>query len=149
MKMKMTYRVPVVEKREYVLLKRLISLSYFHFDGRQPVGVRKLSDLLKSAKVLDEEEMPEDIVRLHTTVTVSQFEADDLQFQIVLPDAVNTKQQLQLESVLSPIGSECFGLGLGAELQLNSEGKLQNYSIIKVKQSNTTKNSISVKQDMD
>lgn len=147
MKMGMTYQVPIIEKREYVLLKRLIRLSNFHFDGRLALEVRKLSDLLKSAKVLDEEEMPIDIVRLHTTVTVSQFEAYERSFQIVLPDAVTSESQL--ESILSPIGVACFGLSLGTNVQVTCHGGVKNYIIRKVKQSNTIKSSISINHRMD
>lgn len=147
MKMRMTYQVPIVEKREYVLLKRLISLSHFHFDRRQSTDVKRLSDLLKNAKVLDEEEMPEDIVRLHTTVAVSQFESEDIRFQIVLPDAVNTKPQQ--ESIISPFGIACFGLGLGATIQVTSEGVVRNYRISMVKQPNVAKNSISADHNLD
>lgn len=147
MKMGMTYHVPIIEKREYVLLKRLIRLSNFHFDDRLALEVRKLSDLLKSAKVLDEEEMPIDIVRLHTTVTVSQFEAEERSFQIVLPDAVTSEPQL--ESILSPIGVACFGFSLGTNVQVTSHGGVKNYIIRKVKQSNIIKSSISVNHRMD
>src|SRR5690606_5529532 len=147
MKMRMTYQVSIIEKREYVLLKRLISLSNFHFDGRKPSQVRKLSDLLKSAKILDEEEMPEDIVRLHTTVTVSQFEDEETSFQIVLPDAVSS--EFHQESILSPIGVACFGFSLGTNVQVTSADSTKSYTICKVKQSNKAKNSISVNQEHD
>lgn len=143
----MTYQEPIVEKREYVLLKRLISLSNFHFDARHSEEIKKLSELLKSAKVLDEEQMPQDIVRLQTTVTVSQFESSDMRFQIVLPDAVTIKEQHK--SVLSSIGVACFGQVLGSEIQIISEGILKQYSIVKVNQPNTTKSSVSLDHDND
>ncbi|WP_417360607.1 GreA/GreB family elongation factor [Galbibacter sp.] len=146
--MRMTYQVPIVEKREYVLLKRLISLSHFHFDKRQAAEVRKLSDLLKNAKVLDEEDMPENIVRLYTTVTVSRFESEDIQFQIVLPDAANSNKRLK--SIISPLGVACFGLGLGVALQIpTTDGTVKAYTILGVKQSHTAKNSISVNYNID
>lgn len=134
MKMTTTYQEPIVEKREYVLLKRLISLSNFHFDGSPPEEVNKLSELLKNAKVLDEEDMPKDVIRLQTTVTVSQFESQEIRFQIVLPDAVTLKEKHK--SVLSALGVACFGHSPGQQIHVPCDGFLEQYSIVKVHQPN-------------
>lgn len=147
MKMQMTYQVPIIEKREYVLLKRLVSLSHFYFDSRPASQVKALSDMLKSAKVLDEEDMPSDIVRLYTTVTVSQFERSQKSFQIVLPDAADSLTDL--ESILSPISVACFGLSLESRFELTINGSTENYIIRKLEQSKMTKNAISTKHPID
>ncbi len=141
------HQMPIIEKREYVLLKRLIRLSSYHFDKQQRLAASKLIDLLISAKILDEEEMPNDVIRLHTTVTVSQFEAEEKSFQIVLPEAATSKGHLM--SVLSPLGAVCFGSRLGARVKIDTDQGEQYFTINKLQQSNKAENSLAMNSNID
>lgn len=128
----MKYGSLVIEKKEYVLLKRLMNLSTFYKDGTIRKSVDKLAAELETANVRDELEMPKDIVRLNSLVTISSEHGWKKSFQLVIPKENNVKQDKI--SIWKPIGAAVIGFAKGDTLTLHlSEGE-QKLTIEKVTQ---------------
>lgn len=113
----MKYKDRIIEKKEYVVVKRLLNISGYHYDTRQgKINSTWLKELEK-AKIVNENEMPKDVVRLYSSVTVIDCNGYKNTFKIVLPrehDA--TTNQL---SVLTHIGESVMGCAQGDNLTVN------------------------------
>ena len=81
----MKYNTIVIEKKEYVLLKRYMNLSGYYKDDTFRKSVKKLVGELDSAKIADENDMPDDVIRFNTTVTIVSKTGWRKKFQLVLP----------------------------------------------------------------
>ena len=66
----MKYGSLILEKKEYVYLKRILNVSGYATDFEVQKSLLKLSKELKSAHIVDEEEMPNDVIRFNSKVTV-------------------------------------------------------------------------------
>ena len=66
----MKYGNLVLEEKEFVLLKRLVNVSGFYTDNTYKSSIEKLTEELKSAVVYNEEEMPKDVIRFNSFVTI-------------------------------------------------------------------------------
>ena len=67
----MKYGSLILEKKEYVYLKRILNISGYTEDVETQKSVQRLIEELKSAMIVDEMDMPEDIVRFNSSVLVS------------------------------------------------------------------------------
>lgn len=67
----MNYGNLLIEKKEYAYLKRIISASEYSSDTESKKSLKKLGEELSKSKVLDNTEIPKDIVRINSLVTVS------------------------------------------------------------------------------
>ena len=59
----MKYGNLVIEKKEYVVLKRLMNLSGYYKDDTLRKSVQKIVGELETAIIRDESEMYEDVIR--------------------------------------------------------------------------------------
>ncbi len=107
----MKYRSLVIEKKEYVLLKRLMNLSGFYNDETLRKSAKKLSEELETAHILDETEMPEDVVRLNSEVTVRSGAGWRKTFQLVMPKESDLKKDRI--SISTPMGAAVIGYAQG------------------------------------
>ena len=103
----MKYGSLILEKKEYVHLKRILNISGYAEDLETRKSVHRLIDELKSATIVDEEDMPEDIVRFNSSVLVSSDKGWKKSLQIVVPTEKDFKQDKI--SILTPMGSALFG----------------------------------------
>jgi regulator of nucleoside diphosphate kinase len=105
----MKYGRIIIEKKEYELIKKLIH----HIEPSQNLFnkcIQKLKNELQNAAIKDENEMPEDVVRLDSKVDVLTHHGL-LKLQLVLPERSNT--QTKRISILTPMGSALLGYALG------------------------------------
>ncbi|KPM31995.1 Regulator of nucleoside diphosphate kinase [Croceitalea dokdonensis DOKDO 023] len=107
----MKYGSLVIEKKEYVLLKRLMNLSGFYKDDVLRKSISKLSAELETAHILDESEMPIDVVRLHSETTVTSKTGWQKTFQLVMPKDSDFKADKI--SIITPMGSAVIGYAKG------------------------------------
>lgn len=76
------------------------------------VSADQLKKELKKSVLFDDGELPPDVVRLGSTVTVKELEkGQTMQFTIVTPDKSDLKNRRV--SVLSPVGTALIGLSKG------------------------------------
>ena len=69
-KRKMNSNNLIVEKREYVFLKRLLNLSGYSNDNSVKKSLEKLSSELQLALIVDELDMPRGVIRFNSLVTI-------------------------------------------------------------------------------
>lgn len=103
----MKYGSLILEKKEYVYLKRILNISGYTKDFEVQKSLQRLSDELKSAHIVDEAEMPEDVIRFNSKVTVVSDKGWEKELQVVTPMDKDVKQNKI--SILTPMGSALIG----------------------------------------
>jgi len=125
----------VIEKKEYVILKRVLNLSGYHQDLTLQKSVGKLTKELESAKICDEEDMPADVVRFNSEITIVSEKGWNKKFQLVLPKESDVKNDKI--SLLTPMGAAVMGYAEGDSIIWEFPSGEQQLTIEKVKQENT------------
>jgi regulator of nucleoside diphosphate kinase len=131
----MKYGNLILEKREYVDIKRVLNLAGDYKDQVQKYSVEKLTKELETALILDEKEVADDIIRLNSEVTIATNDGWQHTFQVVLPTESNTAQKKV--SVLLPMGAAVIGYATGDSIQWKFPGGEKTIDILKVKQNNS------------
>ncbi|WP_100615005.1 GreA/GreB family elongation factor [Confluentibacter citreus] len=103
----MKYGNLMLEKKEYVYIKRILNISGYVGDHEIQKSLRKFTEELKTAHILDEEDMPQDVVRLNSIVTVTSDNKWEKTIQIVQPSEKDIKNNKV--SILTPMGAALFG----------------------------------------
>lgn len=107
----MKYGNIVLEKKEFVYLKRLVNVSGFYKDTTYKTSIKKLTEELKSAIVYSEEEMPKDVIRFNSVVTIQGMKDWSKKFQLVIPSEGDFKNSRI--SILTPMGAAVIGYAEG------------------------------------
>lgn len=110
----MKYDTIIIEEGELNILKRIMSMSRYLNDKSYKASISKLYTELEKAKVNNEEEMPEDVIRFNSIVTFDMPSSKNQSYQIVTPENGDVKNNKV--SVLAPIGLALFGYAKGDEL---------------------------------
>lgn len=103
----MKYGSLILEKKEYVYLKRILNISGYAEDHETQRCLAKLSEELKTAHIVDNDEMPYDIIRFNSIVTLVLESGIKKTLQVVMPVDRDVKQDKI--SVLTPMGSALIG----------------------------------------
>jgi len=128
----MKYGTLVVEKREYSLIKKMLLQAPQKADSIFARSVEKLSSELKLAQMLTEDEMPEDIVRLNSIVTIQAPQNKQKTLQIVLPSESNIGQNKI--SILAPMGLALFGYAKDDSVMWEFPSGMNKIKILQVHQ---------------
>lgn len=128
----MKYGKLILEKKEHDLLKRILSMSKYHKDSTYKASISKLSEELKTAKIVSEKEMPEDVVRFNSTVSIQTPFSPEKSYQLVLPEQSNVQQNKI--SILAPMGSALIGYSKDDEISWQFPSGLNTIKIINVEQ---------------
>lgn len=136
----MKYGSLILEKKEFVNLKRLLRLSGIHKDAASRNSVRRLQNELESAIVSDEEDVPEDVVRFNSEVTLSSSDGWVNNFQLVSSTESNYSNKKL--SVLSTMGLAVIGYAKGDIIDCEFPEGLKSLEIKEVKQIKTESNQI-------
>ncbi|MUH37148.1 transcription elongation factor GreAB [Zobellia amurskyensis] len=110
----MKYGGLVIEKKEYVLLKRFMNLSGYYKDKTLRKSVEKLVGELESAQIHDEAEMPEDVIRFNSTITIASENGWRKKFKLVIPTESDVNSNRI--SILTPMGAAVIGYAQGDTL---------------------------------
>ncbi len=127
----MKYGNIILEKKEYVFLKRLLNVSNYYKDQNTKNSLKKLSEELTNAIIYDNEKMPEDVIRINSMVTI-QSGTWQTDFQLVIPTERNISANKI--SVLAPMGSAVMGYALGDSVVWNFPNGSKELTITSVKQ---------------
>tara|TARA_R110000868_G_scaffold8606_3_gene44318 strand:- start:1081 stop:1500 length:420 start_codon:yes stop_codon:yes gene_type:complete len=107
----MKYGGLILEKKEYVYLKRILNISGYVGDHQIQKCLTTLSEELKTANIEDEEKMPKDVIRFNSKVTVVFENGTEKIIQVVIPtDKDLSKNKI---SILTPMGSALIGYSKG------------------------------------
>ncbi len=128
---KMKYGNLILEKKEYVFLKRLLNVSNYYQDQNTKDSLKKLSQELAHAIIYDNEEIPEDVIRINSIVSVKSGTWQS-EFQLVIPTERN--MSANKISILAPMGSAVIGYALGDSVDWNFPKGTKQLTIIGVKQ---------------
>lgn len=131
----MKYNTIVIEKKEYVLLKRYMNLSGYYKDDTFRKSVKKLLEELDSAEICDEANMPKDVIRFNSTVTIVSDNGWRKKFSLVLPTDSDIKNDKI--SILTPMGAAVIGYAEGDAIRWEFPSGEQQLTIEKVEQGNT------------
>lgn len=103
----MKYGSLILEKKEYVYLKRILNISGYSEDYETQKSLMRLSEELKTAHIVDNDEMPYDIIRFNSKVTIVFSNGMEKTIQIVVPTDKDVKNNKI--SILTPMGSALIG----------------------------------------
>ena len=134
----MKYGNLVIEKKEYVLLKRLMNLTGYYKDNTLRSSVKKLVGEMETAQILDDGEMPKDVIRFNTMVTIVSEAGWHKKFKLVLPSNSDVKNNHI--SILTPMGAAVIGYAEGDSLVWEFPSGNQQLQIEKVEQENQSIN---------
>lgn len=128
----MKYGNIILEKKEYVYLKRLLNLNTYTNNSNTQSSIQRLIEELKTAQIVDEINMPEDVIRFNSNVKVIAENGWENTLKIVVPSEKNVKEHKI--SVLSPIGIALFGYSENDELVWDFPGGQRKIKIVAVNQ---------------
>jgi regulator of nucleoside diphosphate kinase len=132
----MKYDHLILEKKEYVCIKRVLNLSGFNLDQANKESLSKLSEELITAQVLDEEDMPLDVIRLNSKVRISTKNGWEEEVQVVIPNHGDlSKKKI---SILKPMGAALIGYAQGDVVTWQFPMGIQELHIVSVEQDMTS-----------
>lgn len=135
----MKYGSLVIEKKEYVLLKRFMNLSGYYKDDTLRTSVEKLVGELESASIYDETDMPKDVIRFNSTIIIASENGWLKRFKLVMPNDSDVKNDKV--SILTPMGAAVMGYAEGDPLVWVFPSGEQQLTIKKVEQEKRYMNS--------
>lgn len=135
----MKYESLLIEKKEHKKLLNLLDSAHYDNDPIFKRAIGTLKNELKTVKICNEIDLPEDVVRFNSQVTIETPFAVTKTYQIVRPDESDLKRDKI--SILSPMALALFGYSAGDEIEWQFPSGL---SKIKIKQVQTLKNTTSI-----
>ncbi|BDW93520.1 MULTISPECIES: GreA/GreB family elongation factor [Flavobacteriaceae] len=130
----MKYGSLIIEKKEYVLLKRLINLTGYHKDDTFKRSVGKLREEMESAQILDGEDMPKDVIRFNSWVTITSENGWHKKFKLVMPSKSDVRNNHI--SILTPMGASVIGYAQGDTYLWEFPSGVQQLTIEHIEQEN-------------
>ena len=128
----MKYGRLIVEKKEVGMIRRLMQSGEHKEDSIYSASVAKLSAELHSAEMTDENNMPADVVRLNSIVTITTPLNNEKSFQLVLPEQSNIAENKL--SIMAPMGLALFGYAERDQVLWEFPSGMNKIIILKVKQ---------------
>jgi len=120
-----TEQLMIVQKELDLLRKHLKGSDLSDFNKK------KLLTELSSARVLKEDQLPEDAVCIDSEVEIREdISGKNFTFQIVLPSEADMKKNRI--SVFAPIGIALLGYRIGSKVQWEMPNGLKTFTILKV-----------------
>ena len=138
----MKYGSLIMEKKDYLTLKRILNFHRFYEDYAHKDALEQLGDRIDNALVEDESEMPDDVVRLNSKVTVEFMKESRQSFQLVASTRNDLKKNMI--SVVSTLGASLVGLAVDDQIQLGFPSDVQSIKIIGVEQTHQVSSSFDV-----
>lgn len=120
---------PILKVSDYKSIKNLLQNLPNQLRGKE---VSQLQNEIKSAEIISDEEISEEIIQLNSYVEVFEVKSDQkINFQLVLPHLANLKENKI--SILSPIGVALIGFRKGMTVNWMLPGGLKSLQINSVK----------------
>lgn len=131
-----------MKTEKLIILQRELDLLHTHLirSNLSDFNKQKLLDELKSAKVIKDDKLPDDVVCLESKVEIQEaITGRRFTFQIVLPSEADMKKNKI--SVFAPIGVALLGYRTGAMVQWEMPNGLKTFEILNVEQKKIVKES--------
>jgi regulator of nucleoside diphosphate kinase len=120
----------VLAKQDYEVIMSYIrrGLPTITFNRQD---AEELESELKKAKVVDKEDLPDDVVRLNSRVTIKEEKENKImELTVVTPEKANIKQRLI--SIMSPIGTALIGFRKGQQVRWKVPSGKKTFTIMDV-----------------
>lgn len=127
----MKYGKLIIELREFETLKRIINTVQSRNENLSKDSLAIFSKELKNAKKLSSNDMPTDVVRFNSKVTVQAALGKAQDYTIVMPEKSNISENKI--SILAPMAMALFGYSKGDEMDWPFPIGMQTIKIIDVK----------------
>lgn len=128
----MKYGELIIEKKELKVLKNIMSMAHYYKDASYRASIEKLNRELSVAKIVSNKEMPEDIIRFNSMVTIQTQNNLKKTYQLVVPEKSDIK--VNKISVLAPMGLALFGYAEGDDVLWQFPAGESAIKILEVKQ---------------
>jgi regulator of nucleoside diphosphate kinase len=128
----MKYGSLILEKKEYVYIKRILNISGYAEDFETQKSLQRLISELKNAQIVNEADMPEDVIRFNSKIMVYSENGWEKVIQLVIPSDKDAKQNKI--SFLTPMGAALFGYSEGDSIEWDFPSGKQKLKIVSVTQ---------------
>lgn len=128
----MKYSTLIVDTKEFDYLKQVLANAPHKGDRTYKASINKLAEELKQAKICESSAIPDDVVRMNSTVTIQDPYRNFNSYQIVRPELGNIAENRI--SILAPMALAVFGYAEGDEFMWQFPLGLQKIKIVKVEQ---------------
>ncbi|UZH54955.1 GreA/GreB family elongation factor [Salinimicrobium tongyeongense] len=128
----MKYSHIIIEKKEFELLKNLISTESYYKDKAYKSSLNKLKKELEDVKIVDNNQMPEDVIRINSLVTIQSPWNVTRTYQIVVPEQSDIRNNKI--SVVAPMGLALIGYAQGDEVEWEFPMGTKTIQILEVEQ---------------
>jgi len=135
----MKYGSLIIEKKDYLTLKRILNFHRYYEDYAHKDALEQLGDRINKALVQDETDIPDDVVRLNSKVTVEFMHGARQTLQLVPSTRRDLKENMI--SVVSTLGANLVGLAVSDKIQLGFPSDIKSFRIIGVEQSHQVSSS--------
>jgi len=135
----MKYGSLIIEKKDYLTLKRILNFHRYYEDYAHKDALEQLGDRIDKALVQDETDIPDDVVRLNSKVTVEFMHGTRQTLQLVPSTRRDLKENMI--SVVSTLGANLVGLAVSDKIQLGFPSDIKSFRIIGVEQSHQVSSS--------
>jgi regulator of nucleoside diphosphate kinase len=133
----MKYGKLIIDKKEYMYIKRILNISAYAEDFQTKKSLERLIDELKNAQIVNECDMPKDVIRFNSKIMVYSENGWEKFIQLVMPQDKDAKQDKV--SILTPMGAALFGYSEGDSIEWEFPSGKQVIKIIAVIQDKTQK----------
>lgn len=128
----MKYGSLIIDKKEYVYLKRILNISGYAEDLQTKNSIQRLMGELKNAQIVNDSEMPIDVIRFNSKIMVYSENGWERSIQLVIPQDKDAKQDKI--SILTPMGAALFGYSEGDTIEWDFPSGKQVIKIVAVVQ---------------
>ncbi len=128
----MKYDKLIIEKREMLLLQQILARIPKRMDDSYRASLDRLGEELSLARVVEDQDMPADVVRFNSIVTIVDPRRKQHAFQIVTPERGNIQQNRL--SIIAPMGLALFGYSQDDAVRWQFPGGEQTIRITRVEQ---------------
>ncbi|GAA3790138.1 nucleoside diphosphate kinase regulator [Corallibacter vietnamensis] len=130
----MKYGSIILEKKDYVDLKRLLNLSEGYKENTRKYSIDRLKEELNQAIIAEDKDVPVDVIRFNSLVTVATNDGWENSFELVLPEESDLKTNKI--SILTPMGLAVIGYAESDIIDWEFPGGKKSLHIKRVKQKN-------------
>ena len=125
----------ILLKRDFEVLNEYVK-NLHGMQVNEKENFRKLSQELSKARLVSDEEFPEDIVRIDSKVVIRDIDNKrDMNITIVMPQNADIKQKRV--SVLAPIGTALIGFRKGQKVSWQVPAGTKTFKIMEVDNTST------------
>lgn len=123
----------ILSQKDYQLIMTYVKKGWPNMAFNRQ-DAEELEIELRNARVVGDDEVPEDVVRLNSRVTIKEEQENKtIELTVVTPEKANIKQRLI--SIMSPIGTALIGFRKGQQVKWKVPAGKKTFTIMDVQNS--------------